>query len=115
MDNVKNPTKFESIKKDVRESYQYFKNNYDRYNEFTRFLFVSTLSENDRNKLMELGKPLITCNVLESFLSQRIAQFVKQQPSVQTHSKKAPNRKMLLYKLQIKKLQQHTPESEDDA
>ena len=115
MDNVKNPTKFESIKKDVRESYQYFKDNYDRYNEFTRFLFVSTLSENDRNKLMELGKPLITCNVLESFLSQRIAQFVKQQPSVQTHSKKAPNRKMLLYKLQIKKLQQHTPESEDDA
>lgn len=115
MDNVKNPTKFECIKKDVHESYQYFKDNYDRYNEFTRFLFVSTLSENDRVKLMELGKPLITCNVLESFLSQRIAQFVKQQPSVQTHSKKAPNRKMLLYKLQIKKLEQHKPEGEDDA
>lgn len=119
MDNDKSSTaldqtKFASVKKDVHESYQYFKDNYDRYNEFARFLFVSTMSDNDRVKLMQLGKPLITCNVLESFLSQRIAQFVKQQPSVQTHSKKAPNRKMLLYKMQIKKLQQHTPESQDD-
>lgn len=115
MDNVENKTKFECIKKDVHESYQYFSKNYERYNEYTRFLFVSTMSDDDRVKLMQLGKPLITCNVLESFLSQRISQFVKQQPSPQVHSKKAPDRKLLLFKMQIKKLKQHEPESEDDA
>ncbi len=33
------------IKKTVRNAHDYFKDNYDRYNEFRRFVFDSSLKE----------------------------------------------------------------------
>ena len=52
----------ENIKDDINRSYSYFKRNYDRYHEFRRFIFNSSLSAADRSILTDLGKPIVEFN-----------------------------------------------------
>lgn len=73
--------KFDQIKKNIEESFEYNQKNYDRYNEFYKFVCVSTLSEDDINKLKVLNKPPITCNILEAMVINQIAEFQQQQPT----------------------------------
>lgn len=72
----------ERIKKNVRSAHDYFKPNYDRYNEFRRFVFETSLSEDDINLLTSLSKPQLEFNVLEAFISRLLGEFSKQEPSV---------------------------------
>lgn len=70
------------IKKSVRESYEYFKPNYDRFNEFRRFVFESSLKEEDITLLTTLSKPQLEFNVLEAYVSRLLGEFSKQEPSI---------------------------------
>lgn len=71
------------IKKNVRESYEYFKPNYDRFNEFRRFVFESSLSNDDMALLTTLSKPQLEFNVLEAYISRQLGEFSKQEPSIE--------------------------------
>jgi hypothetical protein len=74
------------IQKNVKTSYDYFKPNYDRYHEFRKFVFVTSLSADDIAVLKELGKPQIECNILESYISRLRGEFSKQEPSIEVFS-----------------------------
>jgi len=71
-----------SIKCDIEESYEYFKKNYDRFNDFYRFVCVSTLSQSELDKLKALGKPPLTFNITEAFVSRQRAEFMGQEPAI---------------------------------
>ena len=72
----------ERIKKNVRQAYDYFKDNYDRYNEFIRFVFECSLREEEITLLSTLSKPQLEFNVLEAYISRLLGEFSKQEPDI---------------------------------
>lgn len=79
--------RFSEIKKNIENSYEYFKENADRYHAMRRFIFYSTLTEDDKMKLMSLGKPVITANVMEAYLSRMRGNFLNNEPSISVENK----------------------------
>jgi hypothetical protein len=71
------------IKDNVRRAYDYFKPNYDRYNEFRRFVFESSLKEEEITLLMTLSKPQLEFNVMEAYISRLLGEFSKQEPDIE--------------------------------
>jgi hypothetical protein len=78
----KHQDQLDRIKTSVRRSYDYFKPNYDRYNEFRQFVFESSLSADDISLLDSLSKPALEFNVLEAYISRLLGEFSKQEPSI---------------------------------
>jgi hypothetical protein len=76
----------ERIKKNVEESRQYFQSNYDRYNQFRRFVFKSTLTDDDITTLQDLDKPILEFNILEPYISRLCGEFSKQEPKMEVHA-----------------------------
>lgn len=70
------------IKKNVEEAHTYFKDNYDRYHKFTKFVFETSITPRDQEILTDLQKPDLEFNILESFVSRLRGEFAKQQPSL---------------------------------
>lgn len=70
------------LKKDVRNTYNYWKPNYDSFNEFRRFVFDTSLTDDDKMVLDALKKPQIEFNILEAYISRLRGEFSKQEPSV---------------------------------
>lgn len=73
----------ERIKTNVRRSYDYFKPNYDRFNEFRRFVFESSLKDDEIQLLMAQSKPQLEFNVLEAYISRLLGEFSKQEPDIE--------------------------------
>lgn len=74
--------RLEDIKKNISVSYKYWRENYNRYHDMRRFLYYSTLSDDDKTKLMALKKPIVSGNILEAFVSRTLASFIESEPSV---------------------------------
>jgi len=72
----------ERIKKNVKNSYESFKPNYDRFNEFRRFVFETSLTQDDVTLLTDISKPQIEFNVSEAYISRLMGEFSKQEPSI---------------------------------
>lgn len=70
------------IKTNIRRAHDYFKPNYDRYNEFRRFVFESSLKEEEITLLQTLSKPQLEFNVLEAYISRLLGEFSKQEPDI---------------------------------
>jgi hypothetical protein len=71
------------IKKVVRNTHDYFKDNYDRYNEFRKFVFESSLTEDEITLLMTMNRPQLEFNVLEAYISRLLGEFSKQEPDIE--------------------------------
>jgi hypothetical protein len=91
------------IKKTVRNAHDYFKPNYDRYNEFRKFVFEQSLTNDEVTLLMTMGRPQLEFNVLEAYISRLLGEFSKQEPDIEVsaydESKSDP--------ITIKVVQQH--------
>lgn len=74
--------RLEKIKSTVRKAHDYFKPNYDRFNEFRRFVFESCLSSDELTMLETLSRPQLEFNVLEAYISRLLGEFSKQEPDV---------------------------------
>ncbi len=74
------------IKSNVRRSYDYFRHNYDRFNEFRRFVFETSLKEDDVTLLMNLSKPQLEFNILEAYISRLLGEFSKQEPDIMVNA-----------------------------
>lgn len=74
------------IKKSVEDSQKYFQKNIERFNEFRRFVFSSTLSDDDITNLKDLQKPILEFNILEPYISRLCGEFSKQEPQIKTSS-----------------------------
>lgn len=70
------------IKENIRKSNQYFKLNVERYHQFRKFVYDTTLTDNDKILLASVDKPQVEFNVLEAYLSRQIGEFSKQEPSI---------------------------------
>lgn len=70
------------IKTNVRRAYDYFRPNYDRYNEFRRFIFESSLKSEEITLLTTISKPQLEFNVLEAYISRLMGEFSKQEPDI---------------------------------
>lgn len=73
----------ERIKTSVRRAHDYFKPNYDRFNEFRRFVFDTALNNDEVTLLMTLSKPQLEFNVLEAYISRLLGEFSKQEPDIE--------------------------------
>lgn len=73
----------ERIKTNVRRSHDYFKPNYDRYNEYRRFVFESSLTNDEITLLATMGKPQLEFNILEAYISRLLGEFSKQEPDIE--------------------------------
>ena len=77
----KHTDRLKDLKKTVEEAQEYFQENVDRYNKFTKFVFKSSLTDDEAATLADIGKPTIEFNVLESLVSRQRGEFAKQEPS----------------------------------
>lgn len=70
------------IKKRVQNAHDYFKHNYDTYNEFIRFVFEHNLTNDEVTMLMTRNMPQLEFNVLEARIARLLGEFSKQEPDI---------------------------------
>lgn len=76
----KHTSQLDKIKQSVEQAYTYFRPNYERYHQFMRFVYKSTLTEDDIAVLATLGKPQIEFNMMEAYLSRLRGEFSRMEP-----------------------------------
>lgn len=76
----KHTTQLDKIKQSVEQAYIYFRPNYERYHQFMRFVYKSTLTEDDIAVLATLGRPQIEFNMMEAYLSRLRGEFSRMEP-----------------------------------
>ncbi|GKS62460.1 hypothetical protein YTPLAS21_19180 [Candidatus Nitrosocosmicus sp.] len=74
--------RLEEIKSNIEEAYQYFSDNINRFQEFMRLVFDTTLTNEQITALEAIGRPPIEFNILEAYVSARRAEFARHQPEV---------------------------------
>jgi len=68
-------SQLDKIKQSVEQSYTYFRPNYERFHQFMRFVYKSTLTEDDIAVLATLGRPQIEFNMMEAYISRLRGEF----------------------------------------
>lgn len=76
----KKRNQLEQIKSNVEQAYDYFRPNYERYHEFKRFVYKTTLTDDDLSVLSSLEKPQIEFNVMEAYISRLRGEFSRMEP-----------------------------------
>ena len=76
----KHTSQLDKIKQSVEQAYVYFRPNYDRYHQFMRFMYKSTLTEDDISVLATLQRPQIEFNVMEAYISRLRGEFSRMAP-----------------------------------
>jgi hypothetical protein len=74
--------RLEANKKKVETWYEYFRDNNNRYWDFTKFVCASSLSGSDIAVLNTLQKPTVQFNILEAMVSRLRTEFAQQEPSM---------------------------------
>ena len=70
------------IKKNISTSYVYFRDNYKLFNEFRRYVYRESISEQQKTVLQQLSRPVIEFNILEAYISRLLGEFSKHEPSI---------------------------------
>lgn len=79
-------SQLERIKTSIETSYQYFRDNCDRFNQYRKMVCDTTMSPDDIAALKDQGKPQIEFNILEAHISRLRGEFSEQEPSVEVSS-----------------------------
>jgi hypothetical protein len=70
------------IKANVKDSHDYFKENYKRFHWFKNFTFNTSLSSADTALNQELNRPQIEFNLMEAKINRLLGEFAKQEPGI---------------------------------
>lgn len=73
-------SQLDKIKENVEQAYTYFRPNYERFHQFMRFVYKSTLTEDDISVLATLGRPQIEFNMMEAYISRLRGEFSRMEP-----------------------------------
>lgn len=73
-------SQLDKIKGSVEQAYIYFRPNYERFHQFMRFVYKSTLTEDDIAVLATLGRPQIEFNMMEAYISRLRGEFSRMEP-----------------------------------
>lgn len=76
----KHTSQLDKIKQSVEQAYTYFRPNYERYHQFMRFVYKSTLTEDDISVLTTLQRPQIEFNMMEAYISRLRGEFSRMEP-----------------------------------
>ncbi len=87
MDASKQRELLERLKKEVRNTHINFKPNYDRFNEFQRFVFESSLTPDQVSLLQGIGMPQLEFNICEPYISRLLGEFYKQEPDIEVSAR----------------------------
>jgi hypothetical protein len=69
--------------KDCAECWhKYFRENNQRYHDFVKFVFSTSLSSQDRSTLDYLKKPDVEFNILECIINRILGDFAQQEPGI---------------------------------
>lgn len=71
------------IKKNISQSYLYFKDNAKRFHEFKNYIFNTSINDDQKALLAQQSKPIIEFNILEAYISRMLGEFSKQEPSIE--------------------------------
>lgn len=80
-----NPTEADrlaKIKKKVQMSREYFAPNLTLYDRFRRFVFDTTLTDDNLSVLKASNRPQVEFNIMEAYISRLRGEFAKQEPSL---------------------------------
>lgn len=78
--------RLEYLKEKVEEAQEYFAANVSRYNEFIRFVFKTSMTDDECAALADIGKPTIEFNITEAMVSKLRGEFAKQQPELKVRA-----------------------------
>lgn len=67
----------------IRKAHDYFRPNYDRYNKFRKFVFETSLRQEEITLLSNIGRPQLEFNILEAYISRLLGEFYKQEPDIE--------------------------------
>lgn len=81
-----NKSTLKRIKDEVKDSYNFFSENYKRFNFFTRFVSQSSITEKEILANQVLQRPMLEFNILDSRISRLLGEFFKQEPSMALRS-----------------------------
>jgi hypothetical protein len=73
-------SQLDKIKQSVEQAYIYFRPNYERFHQFMRFVYKSTLTEDDIAVLATLQRPQIEFNMMEAYISRLRGEFSRMEP-----------------------------------
>lgn len=73
--------KLPTLTKYVRTSNNYFRDNYKRFNDFRKFVYETSITQEEEETNRELSRPNIEANVLTAHNSRLCGEFSKQEPS----------------------------------
>lgn len=79
----KHTDKLEDMKRNVTVAHDYFEHNYKSYDDFMRFIFITTLTSAQVAKLNGLQKWAGRFNVLEAYLSRMLGEWMLNEPGVE--------------------------------
>lgn len=71
----------DDIKKDISQSYDYFRSNYQRYHEYMTLIYKSSITPAAASSLTAMNRPLVEFNILEAYISRLCGEFSKMDPS----------------------------------
>lgn len=74
--------RLDKIKGRIRNGHDYFRENYDRYNNFIKFVFEKSLSNDEVTLLQTMNRPQLEFNILESRISRLLGEMSKQEPDI---------------------------------
>lgn len=71
------------IKKLISTSYNYFEENCRTYRDYRRYVFRTSINEQQKAILQKMNKPVIEFNILEAYISRLLGEFAKHEPSIE--------------------------------
>jgi len=73
----------EGLKKLVQHTNDFSRHNYERFNEFRKFVFETSVSQAEIDINQDIGRPNIEANVTTAYISRLCGEFSKQEPSIE--------------------------------
>lgn len=75
--------RFAQIKRNIATSYMYQKDNNKRFHEFRKYVYKSSISDQQRTILAGLRKPAIEANMMAANISRLKGEFAMHEPSIE--------------------------------
>lgn len=79
--SLKTDDKLEKIKDNIHKAHDYFKDNRKFYSKFRRFLYKTTVTDDDQNAMIANETPNMSLNITEAYVSHFLGQLSMHEPS----------------------------------
>lgn len=79
------------LRKLVRKSQEYFRDNYKRFNDFRKFVYETSITQTESDINDQLQRPNLEFNVLTAYQSRLCGEFSKQEPSIEVTADEGAN------------------------